>query len=247
MRYIYYILIIVFGLSVIIAYELRDKPQTTENAALIINKRIITVEEFNRLYSGCPHTTESKNEFLNDLIVKELLIQESHKQGIDREEPFRKSLQNFYEQSLIKLLMDRKFSSLNVSVSEKELDRRLALLRKRFHITILYFDTFEKARQGAYRKSETRAVHFDDLSQTLQGKIIPLTEGTATEPFKNGDVYSMIKLDRIEPDLSRIIPASEKEKIQTMLIEEQKEKLINDWISDLKNKATIRILVTGEK
>jgi hypothetical protein len=247
MRYIYYILIIVLGLSAIIAYELRSKPQTSQDTALTVNERVISVYEFSKLYSSCPYGAESKSEFINDLIVKELLIQESQKQDIDKEESFRKSIQNFYEQSLTKTLMDRKFSSLDFSISDEDFNRRLALLTKRFHITIATSDTAEKAQEGKYRKSETKVADFDDLSQNLQDAVVSLSEGEASAPIRAGEQYLVIRLDKVEPGPSRSISESEKEKIKTMLVEEKKERLINEWIADLKSKATIKIPVAGEK
>ena len=247
MRYIYYILIIVLGLSAIIAYELRSKPHTLQDIALTVNERVISVDEFNTLYSACPYGAESKSEFINDLIVKELLIQEAQKQGIDKEESFRKSIQNFYEQSLTKTLMDRKFSSLDFSISDEEFNRRLALLTKRFHITIATFGTAEEAQEGKYRKSETKVVDFEDLSQDLKDSVVSLSEGKVSAPIRAGEQYLVIRLDKVEPGPSRSITESEKEKIKTMLVEEKKEKLINEWIAGLKSKATITIPVAGDK
>lgn len=247
MRYIYYILIIVLSLSALIAYELRSKPHTPQDTALMVNERVITVDEFNKLYSAYPYAAESKNEFINDLIVKELLIQESQKQGIDKEESFRRSIQNFYEQSLIKILIDRKFSSLDFSIRDEEFNQRLALLTKRFHLAISTSDTEEEARLGKYRKSETKAVYFDDLSQDMKDAVASLSEGKTSAPIRSGEQYVVIRLDKAEPAYSRTISASEKEKLKTMLVEEKKEKLINEWIADLKSKATIKIPIAEGK
>ena len=106
MRYIYYIIIILLGLSAIIGYELRGKLSSPKEAAIVVNGKTITVEEFSRVCSSKPTDSGDKNDFINSLITKELLIQESQREGIDREESFRRSIQNYYEQSLIKLLMD---------------------------------------------------------------------------------------------------------------------------------------------
>ncbi|MFZ5907432.1 MAG: peptidyl-prolyl cis-trans isomerase [Nitrospirota bacterium] len=241
MRYIYYILFIVAGISVLIAYELRSRPPAPRETALTVNEKVITVDEFNRLYASRPYGAESKSEFLNDLIVRELLIQEAQKQGIDREESFRRSIQNFYEQSLIKILIDRKFSSLNLSVSDEDLLQRFALFTKRFHMTIAASDTEEEALRGIYRKEESREVYFDDLSQELQGALASLAEGETSAPLRVGEEYVVIRLDKVVPDPSRTVPVSEKDKIKIRFLEEKKEKLINEWISGLKSKATIKI------
>jgi hypothetical protein len=89
MRYIYYIIIIFFGLSAIIGYELRSRNASPKEAALIINKKVITTGEFNELYALQPSRSREKNDFINSLITRELLIQESQNEGIDRDESFR--------------------------------------------------------------------------------------------------------------------------------------------------------------
>ena len=89
MRYIYYIAIILLGLSAIIGFELRSPKNSSKDAALIINDRIFTTGEFNKLYSDQQPRMQSKTDFINSLITKELLIQESRKEGIDKEETFQ--------------------------------------------------------------------------------------------------------------------------------------------------------------
>ena len=37
-----------------------------------------------------------------------------------------------------------------------------------------------------------------------------------------------------------------KEKIKKMLAEERKEKLLNDWVVDLRKRAAVKILISGK-
>jgi hypothetical protein len=62
MRYIYYIIFILLGLSAVIGYELRSKNDSLKEAALIINGRAITIDEFNKLYSLRPSHVKEKSE-----------------------------------------------------------------------------------------------------------------------------------------------------------------------------------------
>ncbi len=247
MKYIYYIVIILLGLSAIIGYELRTKSSSPKDAALIINGMVITADEFNGLYSSQSPRSSGKADFINSLITKELLIQEAEKEGIDREEPFRKSIQDFYEQSLIKLLLDRKFAYLNVTVGDDELNRYIALLHKKVYLTIFGFDNMEEASKGTYKDGENKSVPFEDLSRDIRNSIISLKEGQMTGPVRSGDRYIVIKLDKIENIPSPMPRDLEKDKIKKMLIEEQKEKIISEWIADLREKASIKTLLNGEK
>jgi hypothetical protein len=246
MRYIYYIIIILVLLSAVIGYELIIRHEPVKDAALIINGRIITTDEFNRLYSSRPSHLKEKNDFINHLITKELLIQESQKEGIDKDESFRNSIQNFYEQSLIKLLMDRKCASLRVTRCDDELNRYISFINKRLHLTIFSFDSAEEAKKGNFRNGESKIAKFEDLSKEIRDSIISLTEGKMIEPIKTGEKYVVVRLDKVEISPSKTLSEAEKNGIKKILIEEKKEKIMNDWVNDLRKRAYIKVLLNGK-
>lgn len=242
MKYIYYIVIIVLGISVIIGYELTGSRNITEEAAIVINDRTITSAEFERLYSQQQHG-QSKTDFINSLITKELLIQESRKLGIDKDEAFRRSIQNFYEQSLIKLLIDRKISSLNTADINDEFLQFINAFNKKFHVTVFSFDTPDQASKGNYGKGEKRIALLDELSADIRKSVIRSEAGKIIGPLKSGDKYLVVRLDKIETDPSCLPSEHDKEHIRAMLSEEKKEKIINEWMSDLREKAKIKIYI----
>ena len=53
-------------------------------------------------------TEEGREEYLDRLLEKEILLQEAQRQGLDRERDFMKSIENYWEQALLKLLLERK-------------------------------------------------------------------------------------------------------------------------------------------
>lgn len=246
MRYIYYIIIISLILSVIIGYQLGVKPASKQDAAIKINERIISNDEFNKLYDTRSPYYQDKEEFINSLITKELLIQEAQKEGIDKEESFRKSIQNFYEQSLIKLLMDRKLSSFDLTIKDDELKKYISFQGRKLYMTFFNFNNYEEAKRGEYKNGEQKIVSFDELSNELQFDIISLNEGDMTAPIKIGEKFVVIRLDRSMPVSSQIISPKEKEEIRKMLIEKKKSKMINDWVAALREKAIVNIYVNGQ-
>lgn len=242
MRYIYYIIIIILVLSAFIGYEIKSKTSLKGDIALVINDRVISTDEFNKLYKSSH--IKDKNEFINSLITKELLIQESQKENIDKEESFRLSIQNFYEQSLIKLLIDRKLSSLNITVDDEELNRYILFLDKKLHLTIFNFNNLDEAIKNIYKDSGEKIISFEELSDEIKDHIMLINEGEITGPIKINEEYIRIRLDKIESvssgkDLSEI----EINKIKELLKSRKKEKIINDWINDLREKASIKILL----
>jgi hypothetical protein len=241
MKYIYYIVIILLGISAIIGYELIGSRNIPGEAAIVINDRTITSTEFERLYSQ--QHGQSKTDFINSLITKELLIQESRKLGIDKDESFRKSIQNFYEQSLIKLLIDRKISSLKPTDIDDEFIKCVNAFNKKFHVTVLSFDTLEQASKGDYGKGEKKIALLDDLSADIRESVIRSEAGKIIGPLKSGDKYLVVRIDKIETDPSVRPSEHDKQHIRSMLSEEKKEKTVNEWISNLREKAKIEIYI----
>jgi hypothetical protein len=247
MRYIYYIVLILLGLSAVIGFELRRSSTTATNAAIIINKRVISGDEFEKLYSARQPRTQSQTDFINSLITKELLIQESQRAGIDKEESFRQSIQNFYEQSLTKLLVDKKLSSLHITVPADELNRCVSSWDKKFHITIFRFADPESAAKPDYRDGEQTVIYQEDLCGDVGEAVLQLEVRGMTKPIRSGDQYLVVRLDKIEPGPPGVVTEKEAERIKELLAEREKEKIMNDWISGLRKNATIKILLTEKK
>jgi hypothetical protein len=246
MRYIYYIVFIVAAFSAAIGYELFSSRVPQKDVALSINDRVVTAEEFDRLYASRPQDIAGKEEFINSFIMKELLIQESQREGIDKEKSFRRSIQNFYEQSLIKLLMDRKFASYETPVSEEELDRYLSLVGSKLVITTFSVEGAGEARMTRDKEGQRSTVLFDDLSGELQNAIVRTKEGETTAPFSSGDKFVAVRLDKVDSSAPRSFTEEEKATARRMLVEQQKERAIRDWTSALRKKASIKINVSEE-
>jgi hypothetical protein len=103
--------VMVVALALIVFQFFEGRPDAGKKAAIIINDKVITLDEFAGMK---PSHDEHRADFINSLIARELLIQEAQRTGIDKEENFRRSLQGFYEQSLVKVLMDRKLTLLSI-------------------------------------------------------------------------------------------------------------------------------------
>ena len=71
-------------------------------------------------------TQQAKQQFLEGLIRKELLIQEAKKRKLDRKEKFVRTIERYWESTLIRDLMDLKCDEIDkrISVSEEEIDAR---------------------------------------------------------------------------------------------------------------------------
>lgn len=92
--------------------------------AVKIDNIKITVEEFNEAYSHAYFAKSdgqmSKEEFLDTLITRRLMLKEAEDYGLDRDEQFLKSIEFFWQQSLLKLVIERKLKDLSVTTQIEE-------------------------------------------------------------------------------------------------------------------------------
>lgn len=247
MRYIYYIIGIILLSSLFIAYQVIGGRPPEKKAALVINDRIITPEEFNTLFAARDPHLKERDDFINALITKELLIQEARKSGIDREESFRQSIQNFYEQSLVKILLDRKFASFNITVGDDEVKRYAELLNKRLHVTVFSYDNAEAAAKSPLSGGDKMILSFEELSGEMKSAVVSIKEGETYGPHRMGEKYVVVKLDKIEDSGRPQHDGLQPSVIKKVLVEEKREKLLNDWLDDLRKRASIKILAEGNR
>ena len=64
-------------------------------------------------------TEEAKQEFLEELIVKELLIQEAKKLKLDRKDKFIRTIERYWESTLIRDLMDLKSKEIQKDIGQE--------------------------------------------------------------------------------------------------------------------------------
>lgn len=87
-----------------------------------INGKVISVEEFNKKYQTLlplyPNKTPTKAEVLDDLIKRELGIQEAKKLGLERDPEVQDEIQTVLYQAYLKRALGKEFDKLSVSDDE---------------------------------------------------------------------------------------------------------------------------------
>lgn len=94
-----------------------------------INNYTLTIADFKsetqgKLPSGlsAPDLEKTKEDLLEDIITKKLLIQEAQKQNFDKDKAFVKEIERYWEQALLKLLYNKKSQELLREISRDERD-----------------------------------------------------------------------------------------------------------------------------
>jgi hypothetical protein len=109
--------------------------ETAENQKILcrINEYKLPVDDFQaqlaeelEMDHDFKLTQQAKQQFLEGLIRKELLIQEAKKRELDRKEKFVRAIERYWESTLIRDLMDLKCEEINkrTPISEEEIDAR---------------------------------------------------------------------------------------------------------------------------
>ncbi len=239
MKYIYYIIAIMIVFSGIAMFGLFDTQVEISKPYVSINDRIISEAEFNQLLANKP-SYMSHDLFAEVIIEKQLLIQEAIKMDIHKEESFRKSVENFYEQSLIKILIDRKLDSLVVDVSNDEIAKYENYTQNAFSITKVIYSSLKEYEQKSNQNAERITANFLDLSDDLKYIILNLNIGESSSPQSTDFGIVVYTLDQ----MNKIIKTDEKEdfdikRVSLFLEDKKKETLMKKWTNQIRDNADI--------
>jgi hypothetical protein len=111
--------IIVFS-CILALYGCAPKDKT----AVKIGSIELTQKEFETAFKRSPNgvtpTAESRKLFLQSLIGRKLILKEAEKMGLDKNPEFLDSVQIFWEQSLLKLVLNEKIRELSAQIKITE-------------------------------------------------------------------------------------------------------------------------------
>lgn len=125
-----------------------------------INDFELTLEDFERQLTADVEMTpdfkltqEAKDHFLNQLIRKEIMIQEAMKRKLDRREAFIRAIERYWQSTLIRDLLELKGDEISkqIYVSEEEIDVR--------------YDQIKKGNDKAPPKDEIRGKILSELKE----------------------------------------------------------------------------------
>lgn len=248
MRYIYAvagIILIILGLSGITF--LRSQPPSSKELARI-NERAITIDEFRKAYDE-KHASSpvpiDKRLFVDELITKEILIQEAKRRGLDLREPFRRSIQNYYEQTLLKNLAQARMSEIKVSIDEKEITSYYENMGKVFRFKVMSFakeaEAFDAVKSFPSAEAGEKTLSVAELPDEMINDISALKSGDVYQrPVPFNRVFLVFKLEGIRNE--PVPPLSEvRDEIRRTLEEKKRRAEMEMWLAELKKNANIKL------
>jgi hypothetical protein len=239
MKYLFVILTIILAISAATIFLIwPDQPKVKKDILVTINGHDISRSDMQEEGKTGSHHGSS-NDLIDSVITKQLLIEEAQKLSIDKEPSFRKELQDYYEQSLIKVLMERENASLKVEVSDQEVDNYLNCFGMTY--SFMRLKTLEPPSVESLKKNGmVYSARFEDLSENLQLVIAGLKPGEIAMEFETGNENYAVLLEKIEGTRGK--PASiDPVKVRKTLAEHKRRQQINNWINDLRKKASVTI------
>jgi len=144
-----------------------------EEAVIKINNFTLTKEEFEEKLKEVnliEAKSEEKEKFLEDLVNSKLILLEAERLGLNREKEFLKSLENFYEKNLLKIMLDRKAKEITTktSVDEKEIQTLYNQMEEKGLTTKSYDELYEQLRWQILKEKQRK--EFSDWLEDLRRK-----------------------------------------------------------------------------
>jgi peptidyl-prolyl cis-trans isomerase C len=252
-----------------------DKPEDSTKALAIINGKEIMAGEFDLRWSQLPEFArktyagpDGRKKFLEELITRELLLQEARKRGLDRDRALVERVERFKERSVLDQLMREEVDS-RITVTLEEMKAYYAANPGSFtapddmrasHILV---KTEEEARdvkkrldQGEDFAAVARKISLDLATRFKGGDLGPIKKGQTITQFENtllslkvGETshpvatqfgYHIIKLNARATDASLSFEDA-KDQVKEQIQVEKKRKRFDELVASLRAKAKLRV------
>ncbi|MCM8766294.1 MAG: hypothetical protein NC920_05625 [Candidatus Omnitrophica bacterium] len=127
-------------------------------------------EEFKEAGAGLLGPANQKEVFLENLINRKLILQEAERLGLNRDKEFLKSIEHFYEQTLLKAVLDKKSNEFasKTQVNEKEIEVYYNELKEKGLIEKPLSEVYKEIKWQLLRQKQTQA--FNSWVESLKGK-----------------------------------------------------------------------------
>lgn len=242
MRYVYYNVIII--LLATIAFALWHSTGANfgyRDGVVIINDRVISREEFADRERFADGYSRSRQEFIEDMVSRELLIQEARRRQIDEEESFRREIQDHYEQALIKQLIDRRSRELDIEVGSEDLANWRAATGYEMTLRLVRYADPRNANGGVPIGEEVLDTPFADLPPAIQLRVMDLAPGDRTAPFPLETGYGVIHLLNRDPVQKSLQTGLTDEELQSHLARAREQIAMEEWLLRMRSLADVTI------
>ena len=250
-------------------------PPPEESVLALVNGRQITQTEFDTRWGELAEATRvryqkegGKRLFLDELITRELLMQEARKLGLDQNDTIRERSQRYREQLILdELLKDR--IKAKVELTNEELDAfyeqhaNELLTPLKVQVSQMLLPNFSAAKDlekqvnqgGSFAKFAQRysidgktKAKGGDLGPYRKGLVLPevdavihtLKTGMISAPIKTDAGYYLVMITALDKETIEADVAV-RERLRQELLNEKRRKRFDGVIADIRANAIIRL------
>lgn len=249
--------------------------QEEEPIVALVNGRAITQAEFDIRWGELAGATRARYEkaggkrrFLDELITRELLMQEARRQGLDQSDTIRNKTQRYKEQLILDELLKDKLQS-KVDVTKAELDAYYEshadelLDPLKVQVSLMLLPNFPAAkdletqvnRGGSfaafakrYSVDEKTKAKGGDLGPYRKGLVLPevdavihtLKPGLISAPIKTEQGYYLVMTTPLDKEIIEADLATQ-ERLRQELLADKRRKRFEEVIADIRASATVRL------
>lgn len=249
--------------------------QQEEPVVALVNGRAITQSEFDLRWQELSDATRTRYEkdggkrrFLDELVTRELLLQEARRRGIDQDDTIRDKTHRYKEQLILDELLKGKLQS-KVDVTQDELTtyfeahahELLDPLKVQVSVMLLpnlyaAKDLESQVNQGGsfvnfakrYSIHEKSKANGGDLGPYRKGLVVPevdevihsIKPGLISAPIKTDDGYYLVKITPLDKEAIEADLATQ-ERLRQELLADKRRKRFEDVIADIRANATVRL------
>ena len=250
-------------------------PPPEDPVLALVNGRQITQTEFDIRWSELAEATRAryqkeggKRRFLDELITRELLMQEARKKGLDQDETIRERTQRYKEQLILDELL-KDMIKAKIELSKEELD---AYYEKHAHelLTPLKVsvsqmllpnlpaakDLEKQINQGGDFAKFAQRYSIDgktkakggDLGPYRKGLVIPevdevihtLKPGMVSAPIKTEAGYYLVKIAPLDKEIIQADLAI-RERLRQELLNEKRRRRFDEMVAEIRARSVVRL------
>lgn len=228
----------------------RDAVATVNDAPIVSQELKKEVARYSRQNPAQKVTFNTVEDSLKSMIDQKLLVQEAVKKGLHEKEDFVESIKGYWEQTLIRALVDAKTKELSKNIFatddeiRKEYDRMsyMQLIRAARAKTKPAADEIAKAMQEGRPPSDVETIgplYYADLNDSPLADACDMEVGQV-KALAAGDEYIVVQVVNREkmptPPLKDIYP-----QIRESLLLQKQQSAVKAWIDEVRKSARINI------
>lgn len=168
----------IFILCILLASMGCERP-AGESSAITINLISFGAEEFEQAYQRSSYTRENsaqgRKDFLENYIDSKLILLAAEKQGLDKDKKFLNDVEFFWQQSLMKLMLERKSQEIakKVVINDRQIEEYYIAQREKYFPNQTLDEVRDQIRSVLLRDKQKEALGawLDSLRQQANVKI----------------------------------------------------------------------------